>query len=263
MKITPPIPREHGAWAMLYTPFLVTCLVVNRWEMRIAFLAIALTSLFFAHEPLLILAGMKRGGRTDERSGYALGWLFGYTGIAAVAAAPLIFHHGLWLLAPFGMAAVASLSVHAWMIYARSERSFAAELMSILGLTSVAAVTDYVIQGTFDRRALLLWLLNALYFISSIFYVKMLVSRFSRKGDARALVWLCGTYHGILLIIVGMFAWLQWMPAMVVLAFVPIVIRALWGMNVQGIRLNLRRVGFAEVVLTLLFLVLLITGFRS
>ena len=53
-----PIPCEHEAWAMLYTPFLVTSMIIGKFDGKSFCLLIALTAMFFSHEALALLARM-------------------------------------------------------------------------------------------------------------------------------------------------------------------------------------------------------------
>jgi hypothetical protein len=114
-------------------------------------------------------------------------------------------------------------------------------------------------ENRIDGTALLLWSLNALYFISSIFYVKMLVGRSSAKLNDYIAE--CAAYHVSLLATLAAMAYAGWIHWTVCLAFLPATFRAGWGMR-TNMRLNLRKIGFAEMGVTLLYLVLMIVSFR-
>jgi hypothetical protein len=120
----------------------------------------------------------------------------------------------------------------------------------------------YVVTGTFDPFCLLLWGLNIVYFTSSIFYVKMRVSRFAKKKDAQRLTWQCVSYHALLAAGLGALLLVNWITGVVALAFLPILIRAFAGIKAEKGKLNLKRIGIAESIYTLLFVVGLAWGLR-
>lgn len=256
------IPHEHGAWAMLYVPFLLTLFVVGKFDFRFIAALLLLTSVFFAHEPLAQLARIKSWSHnaTDRRR-QAILWLGVYLFFAALASAPLIFLYRLWFLLPIGAFVMLFLSAHAWLISRKSDRTVHSELLGILCLTSSAPVLYYVLQHRFDNVSYLLWLLNVLYFISSIFYVKMVVARFTGKGSSRSTLY-CALYHAALLAILLFLTHTGLVPALVLIAFLPIFIRAAFAMRPRNARLNLRKVGFAETGFTLFFLVVTVLAYR-
>ncbi|MEJ2146180.1 MAG: YwiC-like family protein [Acidobacteriota bacterium] len=57
-----PIPHEHGAWAVLYSSFLVGWAATGRLHLTVIFLLTATTSLFLAHEPLIKLIRARKYG---------------------------------------------------------------------------------------------------------------------------------------------------------------------------------------------------------
>jgi YwiC-like protein len=253
---TMPIPREHGAWAILYTPFLVALFTIGRWEWEIVPVLLMLTAVFFAHEPLMLLSRSQVG---SGRRRNAIRWILIYSGIAALASLPLLFFFRLFLLIPFGAFSCLMMFVHYRMVTRKNYRSFAAEVLAIINLTSSAPMLYYCLEGKIDGTALLLWTLNALYFISSIFYVKMMVGRSSVK--LRDYIAECASYHLLLLAALAAMACAGWIHWNVCLAFLPATFRAGWGMKTNR-KLNLRRIGFAEMGVTLLYLVLIVVGLR-
>ena len=106
---------------------------------------------------------------------------------------------------------------------------------------------------------MMLWGLNSLYFISSIFYVKMMVGRSSSKLNDY--ITECASYHLSLLIALVAMAYAGWINWAVCLAFLPATFRAGWGMK-TSMKLNLRKIGFAEMGVTLIYLLLMIVSFR-
>jgi len=241
---------------MLYTPFLVALFVVGEWDWKATLLLLTLTAIFFAHEPLVLLS---RAPAKSERRRNAILWLGIYCAAAVMFSFPLLWFSHLWLLTPLGLLTALMMFVHFRIVSQKKYRNFAAELLAILSLTSSAPALYYTIRGNLDRTALLLWVLNSLYFISSIFYVKMLVGRSSEKREDHILE--CAAYHLLLLAFIAAMAYVGWIHWTVCVAFLPATFRAFWGMTTK-IRLNLRRIGLAEIGVTILYLLLMIVAFR-
>lgn len=264
MKFKPPIPHEHGAWAMLYAPMLIAVVVLGRFELSVLLFLIATTGTFLAHEPLAVLVKLNpKRPSSPQIFRESKWWLAIYSAIVIAATAPLLLHYQRWLLAPFGVVLLVLLSAHIYLASKREERTIGGEVLGVISLTLTAPSAYYVLTGKLDRFCLLLWILNIVYFTSSIFYVKMRVSRFAKKKDAQSLTWQCASYHVLLITGVGGMMWVNWMTAMAAVAFLPITIRAFVALKPEKGKLNLQRIGIGETVYTLLFVIFLAWGLRA
>lgn len=256
-----PIPKEHGAWAVLYAPIAVTLVAVGGADVRALLFLIAVTALFLAHEPFTRLARLRSARSQDTgKLQYWTRWLVLYLLTAAGAALPLLLHYQLWQLLPLGLAALLLLVARTFMAGRRQEKSFGGEFLGVVGLTLTAPGTYYVMQGHFDALAFVIWVLNVLYFTSGIFYIKMRISRFAHKAGSHSLAWQCGLYHLGLPGLVALTLSQGWLSEFTVLAFVPVILRAFWGMGATDGKPNLRRIGYAEVGLTAVFVIFLAIG---
>src|SRR5512138_530025 len=54
LRATLRLPREHGAWAMLYVPFVAGALVASAVNWRVVLLLFSTSFLFIARESLLV-----------------------------------------------------------------------------------------------------------------------------------------------------------------------------------------------------------------
>ena len=113
-------------------------------------------------------------------------------------------------------------------------------------------------QGRLDDVGFLLWFWNVLYFTSGIFYVKMRVGCFAGKPDAHLLLWQCALYHLLLLCLIV--AWVRWgwLPKLFLIAFLPVVVRAIAGMLIRRKGLNLKKIGYTKIGLTAIFVIFLV-----
>lgn len=264
MKFKPPIPHEHGAWAMLYAPLLITVVVLGRYELSVWLFLIATTAIFLAHEPLAVLVKLNpKRPSSPQVFRESKWWLAIYSAIATAATLPLLLLYQRWLLAPFGVVLLVLLSAHIYLASRREERSIGGEFLGVISLTLTAPGAYYVVTGSIDSFCLLLWILNIVYFTSSIFYVKMRVSRFAKKKDANALTWQCVMYHVLLTISIGLLVKTNWITGIAALAFIPLIIRTFVGIKEERGKLNLKRIGIAESVYTLLFVILLAWGLSA
>ena len=188
------LPKEHGAWGMLYIPFVCGALVAWSAPWRILLLALSVTFLFIGREPLLALWRARSKGRTAED---APRLLILYLTLAAICAAPLLLVWELYGMIPLGAVAGGLLVWNAGQAAKREERTIATELIGIAGLTLTAPAAYYVGTERWDLTAAWLWAANALYFASSVFYVRYRVHTAHGKdpGKLAQIRSLCGFYH--------------------------------------------------------------------
>jgi hypothetical protein len=86
----------------------------------------------------------------------------------------IFFYHFAWLalLAAIGLAL---LLINGEQATRLEERSITSEALAICGLTLTAPAAYYVASGQWNEAAFWLWALSALYFASSVFYIKLRV----------------------------------------------------------------------------------------
>jgi len=146
-------------------------------------------------------------------------------------------------------------------------RSVAGELTGICGLTLTAPLAHYAAVGEVQRLGFWLWILCILYFASSVFFVKAVVSSFVKsrsKGTAAPTVTtrVCVFYHGGLVLLLAILFLLNQIPALAIVAFAPVIARGLWGIPTDQPKLNFSRIGWTEVLYSLFFAVATILAMR-
>jgi hypothetical protein len=263
----PIVPKEHGAWAVLYGAFLAGVGVAGQIRLPVALFLVGITAAAFANGPLAILARPAIGGAQAERQRHALGWFLAYGAVAAAAFLPLLVVSRMTFLLPFGVGAAFCLLLRAFLVREREERSLAGELVGTAGLTVVAPAAHAVAVGELRSIGAVLWLLLFLFFASGVFYVRMRVHGMlaQRKGVAAAANQArlpCVLYHGLLLVLIPVLSMARVVPWAVLLAFAPALWRAAIGLPREDASLNLRRLGWSEVALATGFVLLLIGAFR-
>ena len=176
------LPKEHGAWAMLYVPFAVGTLVAWTMSLRLLLLLLSVTFVFIARESLLAWWRSRSREREDLK---ARRFMITYLLLAALFGMPMLVVYKLYWLAPIAVATLVLMSINAQQSVRREDRTIGGEMMAIAGLTLTAPAAYYVSLGAFDGTALWLWALCAVYFASSVFYVKLRVHTINprRKPD--------------------------------------------------------------------------------
>ena len=246
---------------MLYVPLAVGALVAWGSPVRLLLLTLSVTFVFIARESLLIwFRARSRGQRNDEAFRFSLSYL----AIAGVFGSPLLlFYHLYWFIA-LGLAALLLLAINAWQAVRREDRTIGSEMMAIAGLTLTAPAAFYAARGAFEVTALWLWALCAVYFASSVFYVKLRVSTINPRLDQsrRQTWWRCALYHAFLLVSLLVLALTGSVDIFAFAAFAPVLARSFWYLSRPVRRINLKRVGLLEMVYSLVFLIFTTLNFR-
>ena len=184
--------------------------------------------------------------------------------LAAACGAPLVWVWRLKWIAALGGVALTLLVWNAAQVARREERSMFTEILGIAGLTLTAPASYYAGSLDWTPTTMWLWLLNALYFVGSVFYVRMRVRTAYPKSAAelRGLRWVCGVYHVGLVLIVGFIPGIGASRLMLAAAYLPVILRAIWHLARRTPQLSLRRIGRLEIVYSLVFLACVVAAFR-
>ena len=247
---------------MLYVPLVAGALVAGSFSWRVVLIALAMTFTFIARESILAWWRARRRGGDNPQS---LRVMLVYLGLAAASGAPLILVSHLYWLAPLGLASLLLLAVNAEQGARREDRTVTGEMIAIFGLTLTAPTAYYAARGQWDGVALWLWALCALYFASSIFYVKLRVHWLNRRKEQarrQALV-RCALYHSFLLAALLVLALTGSLNLFALVAFAPVLARSFWQLIKPATQLNLRRIGVLEIVYSVVFLVFITLSLRA
>jgi hypothetical protein len=257
------MPAEHGAWGILIVPFACASAVAAGtgvpWLRYVAAAAVCLLSLF------LLRGSLERYGSLRALR------LPVHLALAAAAAAGgglLVFSWGRRELLLLGAVALAFFLAQRLLMRSHpretEKRSLAAELLGVLLLSLSAPAATIAILGRLDARGALVWLLNALFFLGGVLYVKYRVRgvlahrEFSSLSERIAFAWPVFVYHLLLLVLLATAVVGASLPAMVLAAFAPAVLRAHGLLFHLGRRFPIKRLGWSEIAHSLLFAALLV-----
>jgi len=246
---------------MLYVPLTAGVLVAGRFSLQVVLLTLSITFLFIARESLVQWWRSRQRGLA--RNGL-LRMLTIYVALAAVFGAPLVVVYDLYWLIPAGALAVILMAANAGQSVGAEGRKAVWEVVAIAGLTLTAPAAHYTALGVPQRTALWLWALSALYFTSSVFYVKLRVLHSNpRKEDSRRKGWRrCALYHAVLLASLVVFSVTRSLNLFAIIAFAPVLARAFWLLIKPASDLNLRRIGIVEIIYSVVFLIFITLTFR-
>ncbi len=264
----PPVPREHGAWIILYAPLLLGFASAPRLSpLPFLILLLTVTGLFLSRP--LVGALLRRRGRPESAF-----WLGVYLLVSAIGAIWLLtvcrLPAMIWLGLPMGLLFL----VHAWLQVMpsrrRLDRSLGGEIVAVAALTLTAPAGVVAGGGALDTDAWRLWALCALYFSSGIFYVKMLLAALAVRGtierqERQRIGREQRIYHALLPVLAGVLCIGSpvWRFALIELAIVPVMVRAYIGeARLTNRTPSFKRVGMLESLYALWFTVCVLLANR-
>ena len=218
---------------MWSVPLIVGAAVAPVWQWRTLILIVAALAFFLVRYPLATIIKTRKRPTTDRA--WWLRWAIGYGAIATVCGAWLILIEQLYLLIPIGLIGALLVVFNLWLVARKQERSVYGELSGIAGLALGAPLTYYAASGQLDLTALVLWLVNALYFGGTVFYIKLKVRQQPRLPAPERLSERllkakdCLTYQTVVLTLIIVSVGLIRLPWLVPLAFLPMTLKVLYG----------------------------------
>lgn len=256
------LPKEHGAWAMLYVPFVLGVIVAGRVNWPVLLLLLSTTAMFISRESLLVWRRARVRGRDNAEAGKML---LLYSALTTAFGAPLILPFKLFWLIPLGLMGAALLLINSEQATQLEERALSSEVMAIGGLTLTAPAAYYAASGQWNLTAFWLWLLSMLYFAGSVFYIKLRIYRLNpRKQAEQRQAWRsCAVYHSSLIVALVALIFAGSLSLFALIAFAPALARTFLGMFNPRTKVNLTRAGILEIAYSLVFLICAALGLRA
>ncbi|WP_240376966.1 YwiC-like family protein [Bacillus piscicola] len=181
------LPKQHGAWVMVFLPFLIG-VIVGRPDWIHILLFLGWLLLYISSYPLLNAVKNKK-----KRSIY-IKWFASYTGLALLfLLVPVLLQPKLLLV---GVVLLPVLAVNLSYAKRKNERALLNDLAAIIGLCAGGPAAYYAGTGAWDETALYIWAASVLFFIGSVFFVKM----FIREKKNATFKWYSWAYHGFVFI---------------------------------------------------------------
>jgi hypothetical protein len=261
------VPREHGAWGLLLVPMVTAARMGFRQNTNVFPFVLLLTTalaLFWLRTPLESLLGISamRTETKEERSSVAFVVL--YLAIVALLAASMLFWAGqnslLWFI---GAAAGSAFVAQAVLRKMGRRTRMLSEIVGTIGLTASAPAAYYVITGKFGITAWMLWLANFTFAGNQIHYVQIRIHSAKLIGVHAKLAraWTFALGQLAMAAVLAVTCWLEWMPWLVLPAFVPLLLRGFYYFVQGPAPLRVRRLGWNELAQAVVFCALFITTF--
>ena len=267
-QFTLPKPKEHGAWGMLYIPFVIGVGIAGSFTIETLWLLIAVTFAFLSQKPFAQLLSPKESSPGVNWIRRHLAWFCVYAGTSAGIFAVLYFHYQVEGLKIFALLGIPIILLFGYFVRRKEVRTVSGEMAGIVGLTMSGPMAYYVATGEFRAVGFWLWILCILYFVSSVFYVKAVVQSYVKlrsnlPSNSAGMATACRFYHLGLIAILLLLWILRQLPPLGVLAFVPIIIRGLRVSSKSQARLDFAIIGWSEVGYSIFFALFLIVGLRA
>ena len=263
------IPREHGAWGLLFVPLFTGFVAGFAPEHRIGPLllfTLSAVSLFFLRTPIESLLGIGvTVARTSGERRTALVASAGFGVLATSCLMVLIWKERYSALLVLGAGTGCAFILQAVLRNLGRSTRMVSQIIGALGLTCAAPAAYYIGTGHLDSRALVLWAANWIFAGNQIHFVQL------RIHAARAATFAERFERGKFFFI----AQLALLPALVlaalsrgfaplvIVAFVPSVWRGSHWFFRKTEALDVKRLGWSEMKHGVAFGILLAIAFLS
>ncbi len=201
----PTLSHEHGVYVVLLVSFLTGAALAQGWTLATTLALICAFCGFQAEHPIVLQIKQRRSFKPRF---LVWGGVYSAVSVAIAFWLYLSFPILLWIY----LGAVAALVVDAVSVFHREQKSIFNEFITFAAVCLAAPLAYAATTGTISATAMGLWVLNTLYFSSTIFTVKL------RKPKTSSIV--PGVvYHAIATLIVAVLYYLGWLPLITALAF--------------------------------------------
>lgn len=247
------LPVEHGGWGFLFEPIVLAMLVAP--SVAGACYAAATISGFLARHPYkLFLRGRRRGSARSRAAGMVT---ISYAAIAAAAGTAAIALGGWHPVVP--LVVLSPLAAVYLLLDTRNRaRTLLPELAGPLALAGVAP-TIALAAGWEWPNALALWVLLMARTIPSIFYVRARLRLERGRSIRRVGVF---AYHLAFLGAVAFLVWRGLAPLLAVAAALLLTGRAALGLSARRRLTKVRQIGVMEIVVGLVYVCVVVIGYR-
>jgi YwiC-like protein len=261
------VPREHGAWGLLLVPLFTGVVAGFASEHRVwplLMFTVAALSLFWLRTPVESLIGtssLTANTKRERRTALIASILL--AALAAACLTGLMWKGQNLQLLLLGAATVFALVVQTVFRRLGRRARMAAQLVSAIGLTCTAPAAYCIGTGRLSERAFILWAANWIFAGNQIHFVQLRIhsasaSTFPQKF-AQGKLFLVAQPVFFASLLVASF-W-RVLPPLVVVAFVPALVRGTMWFFRKPESLDVRTLGWSEMKHGVVFGVLLAVAF--
>jgi hypothetical protein len=201
----PTLSHEHGVYVVLLVSFLTGTALAQGWTLTTLLALVCAFCGFQAEHPIVLQIKQRRSLKPRF---LVWGGLYSVVSLAIAFWLYLSFPVLLWLY----VGAIVALVVDVISVFQREQKSIFNELITFAAVCLAAPFAYAATTGTISATAMGLWVLNTLFFSSTIFTVKL------RKTKTSSPI-LGMMYHAIAILIVASLYYFGWLPLIAALAF--------------------------------------------
>jgi hypothetical protein len=201
----PTLSHEHGVYVMLLVSFLTGAALAQAWTFSTTLALVCAFFGFQAEHPIVVQLKQRRSLKPRF-----LVWGGVYSAVSLAIAFWLYLTSPVLLWMYLG--AVAALIVDTVSVFYREQKSIFNELVTFAAVCLCAPLAYAATTGTISAMALGLWVLNALYFSSTIFTVKLRKTKTSSPVPG-------AIYHAIATLMIATLYYFGWLSLITALAF--------------------------------------------
>jgi hypothetical protein len=261
------VPREHGAWGMLLVPLVSGAAVGFLHGSNAGAFVLLLTAalaLFWLRTPVESLLGTSpMKAQTVPEKMLAAKVALVLSAVSAITLTALLWGGKNLTLVAIG--AVAFLAFGLQVLARSISRNYrmAAQMIGAAGLSSSAAAAYFVVTGRFDATAGALWLANWIFAGDQIHYVQLTLHYSRVNGFVERLYRGLGFFFGQVAMFAAVFGACSVgvLPKLVLLAFIPVIVRGIMFFFKKPAPLALVRLGISELIQSVSFGLLLFVSF--
>ncbi len=261
------LPREHGAWGLLLVPMVTGAGVAFRESnhvLPVMLLLVAALALFWLRTPVESLLGTSamRAQTSDERRSVAM-VIAGLGAVAFLALSALLWagqNPLLWLI---GAGAGVAFVGQALLKKLGRRTRMLSEIVGTIGLTASGPAAYYVITGKFGATAWMIWMANLIFAGDQIHYVQLRIHTARVEGFGAKLKrgWTFAAGQLAMTLALTVACLLGLIPAVVSIAFAPLLFRGWFYFIQKPAPLAVRKLGWNELSQAVAFCVLFIAAF--
>jgi hypothetical protein len=264
MQIPKPIiTREHGSWAVLIVPMIVALSFTGTVQWNNVCLALSTLSVFMCYVPAHnIFRRRSAADQSNEKLRASYLWGSIYLCVGFIFIVPLFLQRYLHLISLTVLGTALFLVNYALTV--KGKKNIISDLAAVAGLTLTAPSMYYISTGSIDVNAFILWLLNFLFFGSSVFYVHMKIKATGLKKEhisfrERLILGKMNMlYHIAAAGIIAAMTIVHYVTLTVVFAFTPMFIHVFYGTLTLSTKVRFKRLGVLLLAHSVIFSILLV-----
>jgi len=266
MKIQSLIPKQHGAWSILISCFLLGTIWGGVVGVHTLLFCLVVLSAFLGRHATSLFLQMSK--RDPDRKRVVWG-ILGYTTVILCVSSYLVLGWGLWRLLGWGMLAIGMTVGTLLLGHQRKTFTVGNELLGVLGLTLIAPASAYVAGQNIIALLISMWGICFIFFGGSVFHVRYLIRHRNQHQSSLMDRLKAGSpsifFHVGGLIVVATLGWVvQELPSLISFAFLPMVVKSAWGILYCPARaIPIQKIGRLELLHTVAFLILTLIIFTA